>query len=197
MGNLVMRVFDMAFGRPQGWMGRAGGALMALLNVEQERWGVSRAAVRPGERVLVVGHGPGVGLHLCGDAVGPGGHVVGVDPSAPMHEMAASRCARQVDAGLVELREGSAEWTGCADASMDAVISVNNVMLWDRPAGFAELHRVLRPNGRLVITVHRHVLDVTPETVQHDAEEAGFHGIELTARPRRFNSPAIELVAHR
>lgn len=197
MENLVMRVFDLAFGRPQGWLGRAGGALMALVNVEQERWGVSRAAVRPGERVLVVGHGPGVGLRLCADAVGRGGRVIGVDPSAPMREMSASRCATQIEAGTVELREGSAERTGCADDSMDAAISVNNVMLWDREAGFAELHRVLRPNGRLVITVHRHVLDTAPETLQHDAEAAGFTNVEVASRPRRLNSPAIELTATR
>ncbi|RRO14723.1 methyltransferase domain-containing protein [Saccharopolyspora rhizosphaerae] len=197
MGNLVTRVFDKAFGRPQGWMGWAGGSVMALLNVEQERWAVDRAALQPGERVLVVGHGPGVGLRLCADAVGPTGHVLGVDPSATMREMAASRCRVQVEAGVVEVRDGSAERTGRADASCDAAISVNNVMLWNRGAGFAELFRVLRPNGRLVLTVHRHVLDVPPRTLRSDAEAAGFSNVGLTARPRRLGSPAIELVATR
>jgi hypothetical protein len=33
------------------------------------------------------------------------------------------------------LRDGSAERTGCAEGSMDAAISVNNVMLWERGSG--------------------------------------------------------------
>jgi hypothetical protein len=64
-----------------------------------------------------------------------------------MRDMAASRCASLLAEGSLELRDGGAERTGCADASMDAAISVNNVMLWDRRAGFCELFRVLRPVG--------------------------------------------------
>jgi ubiquinone/menaquinone biosynthesis C-methylase UbiE len=66
--------------------------------------------------------------------------------------MAAARCTEHITAGRVLLRDGTAERTECAAGSMDAAISVNNVMLWERPAGFAELRRVLRPGGRLVIT---------------------------------------------
>jgi arsenite methyltransferase len=163
---MVMRVLDAAFGHPRGLAGRLGGALMIRGNAEQERLAVRTAGLRVGERVLVVEHGPGVGVALAAATVRPGGHVAGVDPSETMREMAARRCV--IDSGLVELREGSAERTGCAQATIDAAISVNNVMLWDRPAGFAELHRGLRPGGRLVITVHRHVLDVPDRLCLHD-----------------------------
>jgi ubiquinone/menaquinone biosynthesis C-methylase UbiE len=153
--------------------------------------------LRTGAHVLVVGHGPGVGVALAADAVAPDGHVVGVDPSATMRTMAADRCAAQIAAGLVELRDGGAEHTGCGEAVMDAVISVNNVMLWDRPAGFAELHRVLRSGGRLVIIVHRHVLGISPQQLQAEARAAGFVELSLSLRERRFNSPAVELLAQR
>jgi len=192
-----MRVLDAAFGHPRGMAGRLGGRLMVRGNAEQERWAADRAGLAPGQRVLEVGHGPGIGLALAAVAVGPGGRVTGVDPSATMREMAAGRLAREIADGVVEVRDGSAERTGCADASVDAVISVNNVMMWDRPAGFAELFRVLRPGGLLVLTVHRHVLGVPAERLRADAEAAGFDPVELSSRLRRFNSPAIELLAHR
>jgi arsenite methyltransferase len=195
--NVLMRVLDAAFGHPRGVAGRIGGALMVLGNAEQERWAVQQADLRPGMQVLVVGHGPGLGLALAAAVVGPGGHVVGVDPSKTMRDMATRRCAPHIDAGLIELRDGTAEHTGCGSGTVDAVISVNNVMLWDRAAGLAELHRVLRPGGRLVITVHRHVLDYRPVQLRLDVDAAGFVEISLNERKRRLNSPAIELIARR
>ncbi len=112
-----------------------------------------------------------------------------------MRELAAVRCAEQIAAGVIVLRQGTAENTGCPDASADAALSVNNVMLWDRPAGFTELARVLRPDGRLVITVHRHVLDVSPDRLLADATAAGFVALQTSLRPRKRNSPAVELLA--
>jgi len=70
-------------------------------------------------------------------------------------------------------------------------------MLWRRTEGFAELARVLRPGGRLVVSVHRHVLDVRPEQLAKEALDAGFLDLDLRLLPRRRNSPAVELVARR
>jgi arsenite methyltransferase len=196
MANLMLRVLDSAFGHPRGALGRFGGAVMARGNLEQERWAVAAAQLQPGERVLVVGHGPGVGLALAAAAVGPSGHVVGIDPSETMRRMAASRCAAEIRDGNVELRAGTAERTGCQSAGVDAVIAVNNVMLWELDPGFAELARVLRPRGRLVVTVHRHVLGRAPDELRRAADRAGFDPVSLNLRGRRFNSPAVELVCH-
>ncbi|SKK92278.1 methylase involved in ubiquinone/menaquinone biosynthesis [Mycobacteroides abscessus subsp. massiliense] len=197
MTNVLMRILDPIFGHPRGVAGRLGGVLMARSNAEQECWVVEQAKLRDGEQVLVVGHGPGLGLARAAEAVTPGGHVIGLDPSATMRDMATKRCASLIRAGSVEIREGSAEEIGCTDSSQDVAISVNNVMLWDRPAGFAELIRVLRPAGRLLVSVHRHVLDVDPDRLVDDARSAGFADVQLSLRTRRFNSPAVELRARR
>ncbi|WP_218956395.1 class I SAM-dependent methyltransferase [Halopolyspora algeriensis] len=193
-----MKVLDAAFGHPRGLSGRVGGIIMARGNAEQERWAVRQAGLRPDARVLVVGHGPGIGVAMAAAAVRPpSGHVVGVDPSSTMRAMAAERCSSRGVTGHVELREGRAERTHCCDTSMDVAISVNNIMLWDRAAGFAELHRVLKPGGRLVVTVHRHVLDTRPEQLRTDAVAAGFVNVEVALRQRRLNSPAVDLRAQR
>jgi len=164
-------------------------------NSEQEVEAVARAGLRPGQRVLVLGHGPGVGVALAAAAVGASGHVVGVDPSSAMTTMATRRCRSEIAQGRVQLAPGTAEDTGFTAASADVVISVNNVMLWDRAAGFAEVRRVLVPGGRLALSVHRHVLGITGEQLREEAAAAGFTQLELTVRPRRFNSPAIQLSA--
>jgi arsenite methyltransferase len=195
MNALLSRALDAAFGHPRGMAGRLGGVIMVRSNSEQEQWAVRQAHLSPGARVVVVGPGPGVGLELAARAVAPDGQVVGVDPSATMRAMAEARCAGHGD--VVTVRAGSAEDTGCADGSMTAAISVNNVMLWDRPAGLAELHRVLRHDGRLVLTVHRHVLAVPPETLRDEVTAAGFAVETFEVRDRRFISPAIDLVARR
>ena len=134
VARLVIRVLDVAFGHPRGPLGRLGAALMVHGNAEQETWAVKQAQLRPGAHVLVVGHGPGLGLVQAAAAVTPGGRVIGVDPSPLMRELAAARCARQIAAGVVVVREGTAGDSGCPTDSVDAVLSVNNVMLWDRSA---------------------------------------------------------------
>jgi SAM-dependent methyltransferase len=191
----LARVLDAAFGHPRGTLGRLGAAVMARGNAAEERRAVTEAALRPGEQVLVVGHGPGVGVQAAAAAVTPGGRVTGVEPSPLMTRIAGRRCADLVGSGAVELREGSAESTGCPAASMDAVLSVNNVMLWDLPAGFAEVRRVLRPGGRLVLSVHRHVLDLPAARLAEEASRAGLVSLELAERPRRRIGPAVDLVA--
>ena len=167
---------------------------MVRANAEQELWAVHQAALTPGKKVLVVGHGPGVGLGRAASAVAPHGRVVGVDPSPLMRQLAARRCAALVAAGVLEIRDGTASSTGCPDSWMDVATPVNNVMLWDRPSAFDELSRVLRPGGRLVITVHQRVLDVPPGELEEAARAAGFTDVRTSVRPRKRSGPAVELL---
>jgi arsenite methyltransferase len=197
MGTMRKRVLRAAFGVPRGVAGRLGGAVMARSNADQERRAVALAAPESGATVVAIGPGPGVGLAPLAETVAPGGRVIGVDPSASMRAMASRRCADLLAEGVLELRDGDAEHTGCPDASADAVISVNNVMLWDLPAGLAEVFRVLRPGGRLVVLVHRHVLEVSPEELAKEAEAAGLVDVEVATRERRRGGTAIELLARR
>jgi SAM-dependent methyltransferase len=125
---------------------------MAVLGAAEQREVSTLLDVRPGERILEVGYGPGVLVTL---VLGAGATVAGADPSTQMCALARRRNRAAVSAGRADLRVGTAERTGFPDASFDAVVSVNNVPMWsDLGAGMRELRRVVRPGGRVVVSWH-------------------------------------------
>jgi ubiquinone/menaquinone biosynthesis C-methylase UbiE len=174
MSDSMNEVLDRAFGHPRGLLGRLGGALMAHGNAATEHHVVEVAAPTETETVLIVGPGPGVGLEA---AARRAARVVGVDPSEDMLALCRQRCAAMLD--RVDLREGTAEQTGQEDGSADVVVSVNNVQLWpDRAAGFAELFRVLRPGGRLLLSSHEKWLPVARHVLAAEVTTAGFTDLQ-------------------
>jgi ubiquinone/menaquinone biosynthesis C-methylase UbiE len=110
--------------------------------------------VRPGDRVLEVGYGPGAMIRLLVEQT-RAATICGVDLSPSMREAAAKYNRRAVEAGRVDLRVGAADATGFDAASFDRVVSVNNVALWpDLDAGLDELRRVARPGAVVLVAWH-------------------------------------------
>jgi len=108
-------------------------------------------ALRPGETVVDLGSGPGLDAFLAARQVGPTGRVIGVDMTPEMLERARASAAK---AGLanVEFREGRLERLPVEAGSVDAITSncVINLVP-DKAAVFAEIARVLKPGGRVVV----------------------------------------------
>jgi ubiquinone/menaquinone biosynthesis C-methylase UbiE len=113
---------------------------------------VDLADLRPGETVLEVGCGTGAVARAARTRVGPAGQVVGIDPSAEMIAVARRKAAR--NRVQVDFRVAGIEALPLPDGSVDAVLS--SLMMHHLPAdlkrtGLAEVRRVLKPGGRLVI----------------------------------------------
>ncbi|MGI9648854.1 MAG: methyltransferase domain-containing protein [Acidimicrobiia bacterium] len=103
----------------------------------------------PGESILDVGCGPGFYVADLAGAVGDGGRVTGVDSSPAMLAGAAGRTTAQTN---VTLLEGSATDLPLDDGAVDAVISVQVFeYVEDVDRALDEVHRVLRPGGRMVL----------------------------------------------
>jgi arsenite methyltransferase len=103
----------------------------------------------PGERVLDVGCGPGFFVAELLDRVGPEGAVAGTDRSPEMLAAAARRCARRAN---VEFHRADATALPVAGGAFDRALCVQVLeYLPDPDAALAELHRALRPGGRLVV----------------------------------------------
>ena len=109
-------------------------------------------ALKPGETVLDLGSGPGLDVLLAARQVGPTGRVIGVDMTPAMLERARANAAK-VGVSHVEFRDGRLETLPVESETIDAVTSncVINLVP-DKRAVFAEVARVLRPGGRMVIS---------------------------------------------
>ena len=136
----------------------------------------------PGERILDVGCGPGFYCAELAEEVGSGS-VVGVDSSPAMLELAARRCAGQE---AVELRPGEAVSLPIDDASVDAAVCVQVLeYVADPTVALAEIHRALRPGGRVV------VWDVDWATVSLHAEDAALTERVLRAWDQHLTHPSL------
>jgi len=108
--------------------------------------------VREGDHVLDVGSGSGTDTLISAQLVGPGGRVYALDMTAGMRDKL-RQTAAAAGIGNVEVIEGDAESIPLPDASVD-VVTTNGVLnlVPDKARAIAEIHRVLRPGGRLQIS---------------------------------------------
>jgi SAM-dependent methyltransferase len=121
------------------------------------------ADLEEGETVLDLGSGAGIDVFLAAKKVGEHGRVIGVDLTEDM--VARGRqLAQEHGFGNVEFRQGDIEHLPVDSASVDVVISncVINLTL-DKLASFKEVHRVLRPGGRMLVADLTTIGELPPE----------------------------------
>lgn len=130
------------------------------------------ADVAPGDVVLDLGSGAGIDILLAARAVGPEGHVIGIDMTDEMLDKARANIA---ESGLanVEVRKGIIEELPVESGSVDWVISNCVINLSpEKDRVFAEIARVLKPGGRMLVSDV--VVEQLPEFIRNN--DALYHG---------------------
>ena len=158
---------------PRGAAGRVTAWEMAHRpsNRQRSRWVVSLLDIRPADRVLELGFGPGVAIAALARA--GAAHVYGVDHSGVMLRQASKRNAAAIRAGRVTLIKASADQLPPGlDGPFDAILAVNSLGFWPAPGQrLAELRRRLAPGGRLAIASQPRCPGATADTSARAARE--------------------------
>ena len=134
-------------------------------------------APQPGERVLDLACGTGIVARLAAPMVQPGGEVFGVDFNPGQ-----IATARSIDSSI-DWREGDAGALSFADPVFDLVVCQQGFQFFpDRVGAAKEVHRVLKPGGRVGIAVWSSI-DKFP----------GYFAL-VQALERRVGSSAVDLM---
>jgi SAM-dependent methyltransferase len=145
---------------------------------------LERVGIRPGERVLELGPGPGAFSLDAARMLGPSGRLIAVDIQPEMIAQL-DRRARQAGVENIETHTAGAYALPLADQSVDRAFLVTVLPeIPDRVRALVELRRVLKPGG--VLSVTEEFLDpdylFTGETIRL-VESVGFR---LTRRAGSF-----------
>lgn len=143
------------FGKPSGLLGVLAGLIMRVRPSNRLRNARTLALldIRPGDRVLEVGFGPGLAVARAAE-LATSGTVVGIDHSELMLREATRRNVEAIRAGRVELLLGSADALPRFDRRFDKVFAVNVYMFWKDPVAVLRgLREVMPPGGVIALTL--------------------------------------------
>ncbi len=136
---------------PEGVVGIAVTAGLNKTNASLYAAAVAKLAVHAQERILEIGFGNGHEIERLLSCA-PSLVYTGIDASETMVAEATLRNAGPIATGQVTLRHGSSSALPFPPGSFDKALALNTVYFWENPVvDFAEIRRVLRDGGRLVL----------------------------------------------
>ena len=182
------------FKNPHGWLGSIAGWIMANRRSNRQRnlWTVDLLQLKPDDRIIEIGCGPGLVLEAC-LAQAAAAEVVGLDHSRTMLDQARVRNAGASRDGRLQLRLESLDELPPGLGPFDKLYSANVVQfLPDRAAAFRKIHALLKPNGIAATTYmprsknpsRAEALAMADEIEGH-MKVAGFVGIRIEELPLR------------
>lgn len=163
-----MRVLDRLIGsqirRPSGPLGWLLGHLMAQEHRPLTDWTLDFLGLDPAGHLLDIGCGGGMAIQMAA-ARAESGRVVGVDYAPRMAAQARRRNRALIRAGRAEVVLGSVSALPFPDGAFDQAYSIETFYFWPDPeADLREVLRVVRPGGRVALS-----MDISLERQDRDA----------------------------
>src|SRR5258706_15620722 len=154
---------------------------------------INLACIQPGEQVLDVGCGTGTLAMEVARRVGRAGRVAGVDPGTEQIARARAKAARRNVP--IEFQIGVIEQLPFPDQTFDVVFST--LMMHHLPAplkrqGLAEIARVLKPGGRLVIADFKRKQERTGQAARFHAGGSSMHDLAAIVSEAGFDQTETE-----
>jgi SAM-dependent methyltransferase len=142
------------FAHPGGWAARPMAHVLNFFNRRGNQLVAGALEVRPGHRVLEIGFGGGAAVPATLGALGGDGQLCAVDLSPDMAILAARRFRTAVENGTLLLASANVAALPLESAVFDRAYALHSHMYWPSPlAGIREIHRVLRPEGRMLLAM--------------------------------------------
>lgn len=190
------------FACPRGFSGAVIGYLMAWTHGLRNTWALSLLDLKPDDRVLELGFGPGTEIKRVARSA-KRGFVAGIDPSEVMFRQARRRNWRFIRDGRVELRLASMSAIPYPDSSFNKVFGINCIQFSpDLLHDLGEIRRVLKPRGLVALAVQplwKGATDATAveigENLREAMVEAGFGGCRTEQR-RVWPRMIVCVIAH-
>src|SRR5579884_2659368 len=138
---------------PRGIVGWLVSEQMVRQHRPETAWTIDLLHIQPTDTVLEIGFGAGEGVRLAA-LKACDGRVMGIDLSEDMVRVAKRRNARAVKAERVVLSQGTVTALPFQDQQFDKIMTIHTVYFWSEIfQALSELYRVLKPEGRVVITL--------------------------------------------
>lgn len=179
------------FGKPEGLLGVLAGKIMTYSPSNRERtsWTLGLLGLRPEDRVLEIGFGPGLAAEQASRIV-TRGFVAGIDHSETMLRMARKRNMAAILEGRVNLQRASVSQLPPFAKLFTRILSLNSIQFWDDPVErLRELRQVLADGGQIAITLQPRTRGATDETalrwgreIVAALEAAGFRQVRMEVR---------------
>jgi arsenite methyltransferase len=194
VANLEPAALARHLGNPHGEIGIAVADRLNTMNAKVYAEAYRAIAPADGNRIFEVGFGNG---HLIPELFGLANGVTyaGLDISETMVNEAAAFNAELTSQGRVEVKLGSSAAIPYSTAAFDRALALNTLYFWASPStDLAEIRRVLKPQGKLVLGAIAPASTRTNEVFKHGFRFYEAEAIRAMLAAAGFAQVGIEVI---
>lgn len=192
MNEQALKALAAQLRQPHGDKGIEVGEMMHASNIGMTRHAIECLDLKDGEAVLELGHGNAAHLSELFQLRNQL-HYSGLDISELMHEEATKLNRVWIEKGIASFHLYDGIQIPFQNNSFDKIFTVNTIYFWEEPlAMLGELHRVIRPGGRLTISYGQRNSMIQMPFTQYGFRLYDNAAIESLVEPSSFSLLGIE-----